>query len=80
MLLWSVKVIKEKNDMPNQRDQSKKCVAAWLDAELINEWRDHCESMKKSQTDRIQDLILRDLKGSIPQRSPVGAGRGGQRV
>ena len=56
--------------MPNQRQQSKKCVAAWLDGELLEEWKKHCTMMNKTQTDRLEELIMRDLTGSIPKTKP----------
>jgi len=81
LVLWSgVEVKKTVNDMPNQREKSKKCVAAWLDGDLLEEWKEHCDQLGKTQTDRLVDLILCDLHGSIPRQSPLQTARGGQRV
>lgn len=65
--------------MPNQRDVTKKCFAGWIDAELLEDWKAHCDRIGKNQTDRFLDLVIRDLQGSIPRKSPVGSCRAGER-
>lgn len=64
--------------MPNQRDATKKCFAGWIDGELLAEWKAHCDQMGKNQTDRFLDLVIRDLQGSIPRKSPAGTARSGE--
>ena len=63
--------------MPNQRSTEKDCIAAWLDSQLVADWKKLCQEKDVTLTDRLRDLLLQDLQKSGLKESPQGNGKSG---
>lgn len=48
--------------MPNKRSADKKCIAAWIDAELLEDFKKLCSERKVTITDQLEDLIVHALE------------------
>ena len=62
--------------MANMRHPNKRCLGAWVDKDLYLEWQAEVESLGQTLTERVTNLLHRDLRTLTHKRVQKQSGRG----